>query len=177
MPILKLTQQGVPTQWLSNEAAATIIVKEQVCWSLGENIVTLHGGINRFGEQSLLDLPSIIAVHGTCRQEQFTAPLSNIALFKRDNYICMYCGGLFHRTALTRDHVTPRGQGGKDIWTNVVASCWRCNNRKACRTPEQANMPLLAVPFAPNRYEYMYLSTHKVRGDQMEYLSLSLIHI
>ncbi len=171
MPILKLTQQGLPVKWISHEAAATIITKGQVCWTLGENVHTLHGGFNYLGEQSTLDLPSIIAVHGQCKQDSFTAPLCNKALFKRDNHLCMYCGNPFHQSQLTRDHVIPRGQGGKNIWTNVVASCWRCNNHKGCRTPEEASMPLLAVPFAPNRFEYMYLATHHVRGDQMEYLS------
>lgn len=65
----------------------------------------------------------------------------------------------------------PISRGGHDIWTNVVTSCRRCNNRKADRTPEQASMELLAVPFVPNQYEFLYLSNHAVLADQMEFLS------
>ncbi|MEC7685084.1 MAG: HNH endonuclease, partial [Pseudomonadota bacterium] len=74
-------------------------------------------------------------------------------------------------TELSRDHVIPTSRGGSDIWTNVVTSCRRCNNRKADRTPEQANMELLAIPFVPNPYEFLYLSNHAVLADQMEFLS------
>ena len=31
-------------------------------------------------------------------------------------------------------------------------------------------MELLAVPFTPNIYEFMYLSNRQIIGDQMEYL-------
>ncbi len=72
---------------------------------------------------------------------------------------------------LSRDHVHPLSKGGLDIWTNVVTSCRRCNNRKADRLPEQAGMELLAVPFVPNQYEFLYLSNHNVLADQMEFLS------
>ena len=51
-----------------------------------------------------------------------------------------------------------------------MAACKRCNNGKGNRTPEQANMPLLAVPFKPNPFEVMYLSQHAILGDQMDYL-------
>lgn len=92
-------------------------------------------------------------------------------LFRRDNYLCLYCGQSFCSQELTRDHVLPRAQGGKDIWTNVVSACKRCNHTKGNRTPEQANMPLLAVPFAPNPFEYLYLSNRHIITDQMDYLS------
>jgi hypothetical protein len=32
-------------------------------------------------------------------------------------------------------------------------------------------MPLLAVPFRPNTYEWHYLAKERVLADQMEYLS------
>jgi len=38
---------------------------------------------------------------------------------------------------------------------------------KADRTPGKAGMKLLAIPFRPNAFESMYLSQHKVLGDQM----------
>jgi hypothetical protein len=51
-----------------------------------------------------------------------------------------------------------------------VAACQRCNSFKGGRTPEEAGMELLAVPFTPNIYEFMYLSNRQIIGDQMEYL-------
>ena len=82
----------------------------------------------------------------------------------------MYCGGRFTAHQLSRDHVRPFCKGGKDVWNNVVTACRRCNNQKASRTPEQAGMQLLAVPFTPTYAEYIYLKGRRVLADQMEYL-------
>ncbi|MEC9218251.1 MAG: HNH endonuclease, partial [Pseudomonadota bacterium] len=101
----------------------------------------------------------------------FDPPLENKFLFRRDKNMCMYCGGIFAVSTLSRDHVKPLSRGGRDAWTNVVSSCRRCNNRKADHVPEEVNMELLAVPFVPNQYEFLYLSNHNVLADQMEFLS------
>lgn len=46
-----------------------------------------------------------------------------------------------------------------------------CNTRKGARTPEEANMPLLAVPYAPNPHEYLYLLRgRRILADQMDFL-------
>ena len=31
-------------------------------------------------------------------------------------------------------------------------------------------MELLAIPYTPNRHEYLYLANHRILADQMEYL-------
>ena len=76
----------------------------------------------------------------------------------------------FRSRELSRDHVRPFSQGGLDVWTNVVTACRRCNNEKASRTPEQAKMQLIAVPFTPTYAEYIFLKGRRVLADQMEYL-------
>lgn len=168
--ILRLDKAGLPQTWLSLEQAATLYVKEQVAWSLGADEYCLRGGWNRNGERSVLMLASIIACEGRVRAESFVPSLSNRLLFRRDGHRCMYCGDVFEDSALTRDHIIPQVQGGPDTWVNVVAACRRCNNRKGGRTPEQAGMALLAIPFAPNVFEFLYLANRHIRGDQMEYL-------
>ena len=64
----------------------------------------------------------------------------------------------------------PLSQGGQDRWGNVVTACKRCNNHKAGRTPEQAGMELLAIPFCPTHAEYVYLQGRQILNDQMEFL-------
>ena len=82
----------------------------------------------------------------------------------------MYCGTRFKARELSRDHVIPLSMAGVDAWNNVVTACKRCNNHKAGRTPEQAGMELLAVPFLPTHAEYVYLQGKRVLADQMEFL-------
>lgn len=170
MKILRLDKTGLPTAWITREEAATLYVKDQVLWSLGSSTSVLMGGYNRSGLRSSVTLFPIVACDGSITGHAINPALTNSALFRRDDYFCMYCGNQFHESELTRDHVMPSSKGGKDVWTNVVASCQRCNHHKADRTPEQANMPLLAVPFKPNPFEYMYLANRQIIGDQMEYL-------
>lgn len=169
--VLRLDISGMPTSWLSREEAAVLYVKNLVQWEIGDKRLIILGGINRLtGKQSSLEISPVIATRGDTHRRQWGSGLNNRMLFRRDNYRCMYCGVQFCQLGLTRDHVVPRAQGGKDVWENVVAACGRCNHFKADRTPEQANMKLLAIPFRPNIFESMYLAQHKVLEDQMEYL-------
>ena len=170
--ILRLNKAGTPVSWLTREETATLLVKNLVIWSMGNTVMEIRGGVNRQGKQSILRLPSIVACDGKVHNESFDPPLENKFLFRRDQNICLYCGGKFGVHQLSRDHVKPLSKGGKDIWTNVVTSCRRCNNRKADRVPEDAQMKLLAIPFVPNQYEFLYLCNHNVLADQMEFLSV-----
>jgi 5-methylcytosine-specific restriction endonuclease McrA len=168
--ILRLNVSGTPTHWLSREEAVLQYAKGLVRWEYGDDNSMMFGGINRHGAQSSMAIRAVIATSGTIHVKRRTS-FNNIMLFKRDDHRCMYCGRNFRLGDLSRDHVFPRARGGKDIWENVVASCKRCNHAKADRTPEEAGMPLLAVPFRPNIFEAMYLSQHVVLADQMDYLS------
>ena len=100
----------------------------------------------------------------------YVPPLNNQSLFRRDQNLCLYCGELFPYYLLSRDHLHPLSQGGKDRWVNVVTACKRCNNHKAGRTPEQAGMELLAIPFCPTHAEYVYLQGRQILADQMGFL-------
>ena len=170
MKILRLNKAGLPQCWVSKEVAATLCVKQQVIWSLGDKPSILHGGYNKQGYRSLLSIPPIIACEGDNTRQCLIPALSNRTLFRRDDHFCLYCGKQFPYRLLTRDHVIPTSQGGRNHWQNLVAACQRCNSFKGGRTPEQAGMELLAVPFTPNIYEFMYLSNRQIIGDQMEYL-------
>lgn len=148
----------------------------QVVYACGSILYRLHGGINAFsGRQSILDVNSIIATSGKTRvmekvRADYAPPLNNRTLFRRDGNLCMYCGEHFSVSELSRDHITPLSQGGRDNWNNVITACRRCNNHKAGFTPEQAGMQLLAVPFTPTYAEYIYLKGRRVLADQMEFL-------
>lgn len=69
------------------------------------------------------------------------------AILKRDGYRCQFVG--CDRRATTVDHVIPRCQGGDSRWTNLVAACKCCNQRKGGRRPEEAGMALKAPIRSP----------------------------
>jgi 5-methylcytosine-specific restriction endonuclease McrA len=92
--------------------------------------------------------PSVIRLDHQVRRPRPRIKLSRREVFRRDSYVCQYCG--HHDTRLTVDHVVPRYQGGLHVWTNVVAACSSCNHRKGGRSPEQAHMRLRRVPREPS---------------------------
>jgi len=171
--VLSLDANGRILDWMSWQDAACLYVRDAVAWTLGDPCITLHGGWNRaFGRQSLLELHPIVASKGRARPQALDpAPaLTNTALFARDAHLCLYCGQQFGRYQLTRDHVHPISRGGRDVWENVVSACLPCNVRKGSRTPAQASMPLLAVPYRPSWVEHLILSNRHILADQMEFL-------
>ncbi len=172
--ILRLNKAGQPIDWLSWQEAVCLYSRDLILWTLGETIFRIHGGRSRLtGEQTVIELPSILACGGERLARQRTRPpLSNRALFERDNYECLYCGHSFGYHELTRDHVLPRSRGGRDSWENVVAACRRCNQHKGCHQPEEVGMELRALPFRPNPAEFLALvNSRRILPDQADFLS------
>ena len=169
--ILKLDLAGQPRGWISAHEAVTAYARGDVCYGIGETLAPMFGGIQRLtGIQSRIEIQPIIALQGRI-VGGFTLTLTNKTLFRRDDHRCLYCGRQFPRSELTRDHVQPTSRGGEDRWENVVAACGRCNWRKDDKTPEEARMPLLAVPFRPNTWEWHFLAKDRILTDQIDYLS------
>ena len=172
--ILALNAGGEALNWINYEQCAFYAAKNKILWSIGQYEVLLRGGINvKTGERSTLTMETIVALDNSTSPSKYrrsTPALNNRELFARDRYLCAYCGTVFPMSKLTRDHVHPRSKGGPDEWENVVTSCRSCNQRKDDRTPSQANMDLLYVPYAPNYNEALILKNRKILQDQMDFL-------
>lgn len=174
--VLRTDVSGMPLEWVGYQEAVKLIILDQVSYSLGKTLYKIHGGTSSLtGQQSVVSVDAIIATEGQHPHKHLFAssyipPLSNQSLFRRDQNLCLYCGEYFPNYLLSRDHVHPLSQGGQDRWVNVVTACKRCNNHKAGRTPEQAGMQLLAIPFTPTHAEYVYLQGRKILSDQMDFL-------
>lgn len=172
--ILRLDVTGQPVAWMDWQETVCLYVKNLIAWEVGNSVFSIMGGRSRLtGERSCIEINSIVAARGLSRWDRrhsAVPSLSNRELFQRDRHMCMYCGETYLESQLTRDHIVPRSQGGRDQWTNVVTACRRCNTNKGCRTPEEAQLALLAVPFAPNRAEYLALKNRRILADQMDFL-------
>jgi 5-methylcytosine-specific restriction endonuclease McrA len=174
--VLRTDLAGMPLEWVDYRAAARLYALGQVAYACGGALFRLRGGINALTRRrSQLKIHSIIATYGMHHalnklRDDYAPPLSNRTLFQRDDHLCLYCGHRFSSRHLSRDHVRPSSSGGADTWNNVVSACVRCNNFKAGRTPEDAGMELIAVPFTPTHAEYVYLMGRNVLADQMEFL-------
>jgi 5-methylcytosine-specific restriction endonuclease McrA len=172
--ILSLDKSGYPRGFITIQNAIEMIAKDKILWSLGNPIATYRGGYNNDGVRSVIETPPIIAITGTefAKQKRFPKViLTNNSLFSRDRHICAYCGGKFMPRKLSRDHVIPVSRGGPNTWKNVVTACIPCNTKKDNRTPEEAGMKLLYVPYEPSHAEHLILKNRNITEDQMDYLS------
>ena len=175
-PILKLDNTGSPTSWIHYVDAVRLYTSNRVIAALGTESFLIRGGLNaKTGLQSKVDVASIVLTRGKSKHSSFEANfiphLTNRALFGRDGHICLYCGKQFPQSMLTRDHVIPLSRGGLDSWVNVVSACFRCNNLKGNKTPtEWGKHELLAVPYVPNKAEYLFLQNRHIIADQQAFL-------
>ncbi|MGR8935089.1 MAG: HNH endonuclease [Gammaproteobacteria bacterium] len=172
--VLRTDASGMPLEWIGFQDAVRLYHLDQVVYSLGSYLYTVHGGINaKSGRRSQIEVNSIVATrhhHKAKMPQDYCPPLNNLTLFKRDDYLCLYCGERFRAKDLSRDHITPVSLGGADVWNNVATACKRCNSYKAGRTPEQADLQLIAIPFTPTHAEYIYLQGRQILSDQMSFL-------
>lgn len=173
--VLQLDLNGVPQDWISLEEAATHYATDSVAWFDGEGpLATMRGGFNvASGRQSLLEVYPIIALRGASRVNLFDVErgLTKAKLLRRDRFTCAYCAQVFVERDLTMDHIQPASRGGRDTWMNLVSACRLCNSiKKRDMTPEEAGMPLVYLPYVPNRFEDFLLEGRRIRADVHEWL-------
>ena len=82
-------------------------------------------------------------------------------MLDRDLYTCGYCG----QWGNTVDHILPQSRGGKYTWMNTITACFKCNNVKADRTPEEAGMGLLFQPKLVFRTDTLLLAMAATGAD------------
>jgi len=96
-----------------------------------------------------LRVPTVIIAVNYDKLHLRSVPFSGNAVRHRDKYTCQYCGNVFESRDLNLDHVVPREQKGQTTWENIVASCYKCNGRKANKLIHEVGMHLLRKPFSP----------------------------
>ncbi len=135
---------------ITYEPLTTVGLHRAVCLVLGEKAEVVHhdaaGAVLR-SASVVFATPSVIKLRRYVRLPyRSRVPLTRAALMRRDNYQCGYCGS----KADTIDHVVPRSRGGAHAWENCVASCTRCNHRKADRLVEELGWSLRVDPAIPH---------------------------
>ena len=175
--ILIIDSHGQPVRWAVLPRAARYYAAGKVVTDLGDSLFSMFGGLQeRSGQRSEFVTSSIVMIRGRHRIPYGHAHvgLTKHRLFVRDRHVCAYCGGLFAESELTVEHIIPVSRGGTQTWTNVVTACRSCNTRKGSRTPEEARMPLIYVPYAVCRNEGFILSNRRILADQMAFLQATL---
>ncbi len=144
--VLVLNQSYEPIHVCSVRRAIVLVFRGRA-----EVIESLDTCIRSVSQQ--FPVPSVVRLAIYVRISPKQLALSKRNILKRDGHQCQYCGT--RRGPMTVDHVTPRTQGGRESWHNLVCACLRCNNRKGNRSPDQAGLALLRKPRQPNNVTFI----------------------
>ena len=176
--VLQLDIQGTPQAWISLEQAAVHYATGTVAWEEGDGpLAVLRGGYNvASGRQSVIAVHPIVAVRGQSRVNLFdrVPGVTKHKLLRRDRYTCAYCAVVHAERDLQAEHIVPASHGGPYTWMNLVTACSTCNARKRDRTPEQAGMKLVYLPYVPSRFEAFLLEGRHIRADVHDWLAARL---
>ena len=162
--VLVLNATYEPLNVVSIKRAVVLLLKEKA------ELVEAAEAMLR-SENHSLPVPLVIRlVYFVKIPPRISLPVTRRGVLTRDHYTCQYCGATPARKHLTVDHVIPRSRGGKTTWENVVTACERCNGRKGSRTPDEANMYLLAQPKRPRYLAIATLSSLETRQAWGKYI-------
>lgn len=122
-----------------------------------EDVRTPHGGIKT---------PEVVVLVKFNRVPKIDVSFTKRNVYRRDNFICQYCGDNLGSNNLSIDHVVPISKGGESSWENCVLACLRCNNIKGDLTLEESGMRLKNSPKAPHWFQVLLAS--KFRKESWE---------
>ncbi len=72
-------------------------------------------------------------------------PVDRFEIFKRDGFVCQYCGQSPPTVVLELDHIIAVVNGGENDALNLITACKQCNQGKAARPLEIVPPPLQAT--------------------------------
>ena len=143
----------------SYEPLQTIPVRRAVSLLLAKKVHAVEGVAKRMRSANrVIEVPSVVRLTYYVNVPRRSATWSRRAIMERDDWSCIYCGvnlgehrhgRLYGKGDFTLDHLIPRSRGGANTWGNTACACYRCNHRKANRTPHEAGMKLLFEPKIP----------------------------
>jgi 5-methylcytosine-specific restriction endonuclease McrA len=124
------------------------------------------------GQHCELPLPSVIRLRGYVKFKSCPIRVTGKKrkIFQRDQYTCIYCGMAGSNENLTLDHVLPKSRGGDDTSFNLVTACYKCNNAKGDKTPEEAGLRLNKNILKSNINLHSLLSSVRHNPEWKDYL-------
>lgn len=84
-------------------------------------------------------LPNVGDKQGATMQRKAISTRTRFEVFKRDGFVCQYCGGTPPNVLLHVDHIVAVANGGGNSMDNLVTACQKCNLGKSA-------VPLTSIP-------------------------------
>lgn len=140
---LLLNASYEPLSVISWQRAVTLLFSDKV------EVLSVYDDREIRSVSFSIQMPSVVRLLRYARRRLLGIKLSRQNVFIRDGYACQYCGRTPPEVELSIDHVLPRSRGGRTSWENITTCCMACNREKGSRTPMEAGMALLRLPYRP----------------------------
>lgn len=165
--VMVLNRNWVPVSIATLQRAITLLFSEHVngepkarivdasdqfrlyTWDDWSKLRPAEGEAFITGYRDRFKVPELVLLSQYDKMPQQTVRFSRRQIYRRDDYTCQYCNSRPGSEELTIDHIMPKSRGGLTTWENCVLACWKCNMRKADKTPEEARLKLLRKPHKP----------------------------
>jgi HNH endonuclease len=82
-------------------------------------------------------------------------------IFKRDGFVCQYCGNRPPDVILEVDHITPVARGGTNDNMNLITSCEDCNRGKSAKLLNKVQRPDADLAFLETQQEVAELRRYQ----------------
>lgn len=148
MRVLALSSNYEPVGTISWEKAINLIFTDKVL-TVGEYEEEIHS------PSICMKLPSVVVYKNSKWRKVNSVRFSRRNVWLRDEGRCQYCSRRVSLKAFTLDHINPRSRGGQTTWTNVVACCYDCNQKKGDKTLKEACMQLQKQAIKPTTLPYV----------------------
>lgn len=148
MRVLALSSNYEPVGTISWEKAISLVFTDKVL-TVGEYDQEIRS------PTFSMKLPSVIVYKSSKWRKVNSIRFSRRNVWLRDEGKCQYCSKRVSSKNFTLDHVIPKCHGGKTVWTNVVACCYECNQKKGNKTLKDSGMQLQKTVIKPSSLPYV----------------------
>ena len=148
MKTLLLNSSGEPLSFVNFTRLMKLIFNQNYGSSKVEILANWNDKIN--WQSGNMKLPATVKLKYYVKNSYRRIKFDRKSVFRRDLFLCCYCGLALTLKEATLDHIVPRSKKGLTSWENCVTACSACNKKKANRTLQETGMKLLNKPFVPN---------------------------
>ena len=123
-------------------------------------------------------MPSVLRLRYFVNVPRRGVGWSRRGVLSRDHHTCQYCGRHLAPREATIDHIIPQWQCKisnirASTWSNTVACCARCQQRKGGRSMHEAGIRFVNPNYEPKMPRTNYLvMTSSIRPEGRQYIRL-----
>lgn len=96
-------------------------------------------------------------------------------IFRRDSFVCHYCGRQPPEVVLEIDHITPIAKGGDNDQMNLITSCRDCNAGKSAKLLDNPQRPDADLAWLEIQQETAELRGYQAAKEERDAVMIEIV--